>query len=293
MFVLWAVSLVVFFVTRLSGDPTYLMVEPGAKQDEIAALRNSLGLDRPVVEQYWRFLTDALRGDFGKSLWQKQPSMSLILERLPATAQLAGASLALSIGLGLPLGILAAVHRGGVVDRLAIAVALVGQAVPSFWLGLLLIFFFSVNLRIFPSSGSGTPAHLVLPAITLGSFFVARTARIARSALLDVLGSEYIRTARAKGLTEQVVVLRHALKNAAIPLITILGLEVGTLLGGAIVTETIFGWPGLGRLVVEAIFRRDFPLVQATVLSIAAAIVTINLLVDAAYAAADPRIRYG
>jgi peptide/nickel transport system permease protein len=293
VFVVWAISIVVFVVTRLSGDPTFLMIEPGAKPEEIASLRNTLGLDRPVPEQYWRFLSGALRGDFGMSLWQRQPSLPLILERVPATLQLAGAAMVFSVGLGLPLGIMASVNRGRAADRFVIGLALVVQAIPSFWMGLLMILLFAVNLGWFPTSGSGSLRHLVLPAITLGSFFLARTARVVRSAMLEVIGQDYVRTARAKGLPERIVIVRHALKNAGIPLITILGLEIGTLLGGAIITETIFAWPGIGRLIVEAIFRRDFPLVQAAVFLTAIAIVTINLLVDAAYAALDPRIRYG
>jgi peptide/nickel transport system permease protein len=292
LFVLVAVSLVVFALTRLSGDPTFLMVDPGATPTEVATLRASLGLDRPLWEQYWRFASGVARGDFGESLWQKQPAMGLLLDRIPATLQLAASAMALSVGLGIPLGVAAALRRGLGLDRFAVAVALVGQAIPSFLMGLLLILVFSVHLGWLPSSGSGSLPHLVLPAITLGSFFLARTARITRSEMLEVLGQDYVRTARSKGLRERSVILRHALKNAAIPLVTILGLEIGTVLGGAVITETIFAWPGVGRLVVDAIFRRDFPLVQAAVFFIAIVIVLVNFGVDLVYAAVDPRIRY-
>jgi peptide/nickel transport system permease protein len=283
---------VVFVVTRLSGDPVLLMVEPGTPTADIDAMRTALGLDAPLYEQYLRFLISSLQGDFGTSLWLKQPSMQVVLGRVPATLQLAVAALLFSLVLGLPLGILAALKRRGVRDRIAIGVTVLGQAVPSYVLGLLLILLFAVNMGWFPSSGSGTLRHLVLPMVTLGGFSLARTARLLRSGMLETLSADFVRTARAKGLDERTIVVRHALKATAIPVVTWLGLEAGTLFAGAIITETIFAWPGLGSLVVQAIAQRDFPLVQAIVTVVAVAIVCINLVVDMLYIRLDPRIRF-
>ena len=216
-----------------------------------------------------------------------------MIERFPATVQLALATLAWSVPVALLLGLVAAVWRPSLSENVAMLTALLGQSMPSFWLGLMLILIFSVNLGLFPSSGRGTPAHVVLPALTLGGFFMARLTRLVRSGLLDVLGQDYVRTARAKGLAETVVVARHAFKNAAIPIVTIVGLDIGTLLGGAVITETVFAWPGVGRLAIEAIAVRDFPVVQADVFFIALAFVVINLGVDVLYTWLDPRVRLG
>jgi ABC-type dipeptide/oligopeptide/nickel transport system permease component len=291
VFVLLGVSLVVFGVAHLTGDPAALMLPPDASREQLAQFRHDMGYDRPLIVQYTDFLTRALRGDFGASLWTKQPAISLVLERLPATLELACAAMIFSIVVAFPLGMLSATHRGSVGDRLAMVVAVLGQSMPVFWLGLALIMLFGENLRLLPVGGRGTPAHLVLPTFTLGAYFAARNARILRSSLLETLGQEYVRTARAKGLFEQAVLWRHALRNALISVLTLLGLQFGALLGGAIVTETVFAWPGLGRLIVESITHRDFPLLQTSALFISLVFMLLNIAVDLLYTAIDPRIR--
>lgn len=289
-FVLLGVSFAVFALSHLSGDPVSLMVGPTATQADIDALRQSMGLDRPFFVQYASFLGGVLQGDFGTSLWQHQPALGLVLERFPYTLQLAAAALLVALVIALPLGILSAVYRNSLLDRLAIGTSLVGQSVPGFWLGLLLILLFSVTLHYFPSSGSGTLAHLVLPTITLAAFTMGRIARLVRTNMLEVLGSDALRTARAKGLNEFTIIVKHGLRNAAIPIVTLIGLDASALLGGAVITETIFAWPGLGRLVVQAIGQRDFPLVQAATLCIAVIVVGVNLIVDLSYSYLDPRV---
>lgn len=289
-FVLLGVSFAVFALSHLSGDPVLLMVGPTATQADIDALRQSMGLDRPFFVQYVSFLGGVLQGDFGTSLWQHQPALGLVLERFPYTLQLAAAALLVALAVALPLGILSAVYRNSLLDRLAIGTSLVGQSVPGFWLGLLLILLFSVTLHYFPSSGSGTLKHLVLPTITLAAFTMGRIARLVRTNMLDVLGSDPLRTARAKGLNEFTIIVKHGLRNAAIPIVTLIGLDASALLGGAVITETIFAWPGLGRLVVQAIGQRDFPLVQAATLCIAVIVVGVNLIVDLSYSYLDPRV---
>jgi len=289
-FVLLGVSFTVFALSHLSGDPVSLMVGPTATQADIDALRRSMNLDRPFFSQYAAFLGGVLRGDFGTSLWQHQPAIGLVLERFPYTIQLAAAALLLALLVAVPLGILSAVFRNSFLDRLAIGTSLVGQSVPGFWLGLLLILLFSVTLRLLPTGGSGSLKHLILPAVTLAAFTMGRIARLVRTNMLDVLGSDSLRTARAKGLREFTVVIKHGLRNAAIPIVTLIGLDASSLLGGAVITETIFAWPGLGRLVVQAISQRDFPLVQAATLCIAVIVVGVNLLVDLSYSLLDPRV---
>ncbi len=289
-FVLLGVSFTVFALSHLSGDPVSLMVGPTATQADIDALRRSMNLDRPFFAQYAAFLGGVLRGDFGTSLWQHQPAIGLVLERFPYTIQLAAAALLLALVVAVPLGILSAVFRNSFLDRLAIGTSLVGQSVPGFWLGLLLILLFSVTLRLLPTGGSGSLKHLILPAVTLAAFTMGRIARLVRTNMLDVLGSDSLRTARAKGLREFTVVIKHGLRNAAIPIVTLIGLDASSLLGGAVITETIFAWPGLGRLVVQAISQRDFPLVQAATLCIAVIVVGVNLLVDLSYSLLDPRV---
>ncbi|MCC6309397.1 MAG: ABC transporter permease [Trueperaceae bacterium] len=289
-FVLLGVSFTVFALSHLSGDPVSLMVGPTATQADIDALRRSMNLDRPFFSQYVAFLGGVLRGDFGTSLWQHQPAIGLVLERFPYTIQLAAAALLLALLVAVPLGILSAVFRNSFLDRLAIGTSLVGQSVPGFWLGLLLILLFSVTLRLLPTGGSGSLKHLILPAVTLASFTMGRIARLVRTNMLEVLGSDSLRTARAKGLREFTVVIKHGLRNAAIPIVTLIGLDASALLGGAVITETIFAWPGLGRLVVQAISQRDFPLVQAATLCIAVIVVGVNLLVDLSYSLLDPRV---
>ncbi len=289
-FVLLGVSFAVFALSHLSGDPVSLMVGPTATQADIEALRQSMNLDRPFFVQYAAFLGGVLQGDFGTSLWQHQPALGLVLERFPYTIQLAAAALLLALVIAVPLGILSAVFRNSFLDRFAIGTSLVGQSVPGFWLGLLLILLFSVTLRLLPTGGSGSLKHLILPAVTLAAFTMGRIARLVRTNMLDVLGSDALRTARAKGLREFTVVIKHGLRNAAIPIVTLIGLDASSLLGGAVITETIFAWPGLGRLVVQAISQRDFPLVQAATLCIAVIVVGVNLIVDLSYSLLDPRV---
>ena len=285
------VSLVVFGLVHLSGDPVLLMVSSDAPADVIATTRHELGFDRPLHAQFVNYVTRAARGDLGISLRSSLPVAALIRERLPATVELTVAALLIAVAIAIPAGIVSAVKRGSAVDRLAMVGAVAGQAVPIFWLALLLITFFGVYLRWLPVFGRGSLAHLVLPAVSLSTVILGRLARLVRSSMLEVLGQDYVRTARAKGVGEGRVLAGHALKNAAIPIVTLLGLQFAQLLGGAVVTETIFAWPGIGRLVVEAIFNRDFPVVQGVVLVVSLIFVAVNLLVDLAYAALDPRIR--
>jgi peptide/nickel transport system permease protein len=266
------------------------MVPADAPADVVTATRRALGFDRPLWEQFARYVSGAARGDLGISLRMNRPVTTLILERLPATLTLTVAAFLIAVVLAIPAGIVSAVKRGTAVDRLAMAGAVAGQAVPIFWLALLLIAFFGVRLRWLPVFGSGTLAHLVLPAVSLSTIILGRLARLVRSSMLEVLGQDYVRTARAKGVAEPRVLAVHALKNAAIPIVTLLGLQFAQLLGGAVVTETIFAWPGIGRLVVEAIFNRDFPVVQGVVLVVSLIFVAVDVLVDLAYAVLDPRI---
>src|SRR6266545_1360999 len=261
--VLLGVSVVVFLILHLTGDPALLLLPPDATAEDIAKFRQAMGFDDPVAVQYLRFLKGALRGDFGESLRHGEPAMALVVERMPATFELAGAGLLLALCLAIPAGIISAVKRNTPIDYVSTVVALTGQAMPTFWLGIMLILVFSVRLNWLPSSGRGDLQHLILPAVTLGLFTTARITRLTRSGMLEVLGQDYIRTARAKGVSEQPVVWKHALKNASIPIVTIIGIELGTLLGGSVITETIFAWPGVGRLSVQAIFNRDYPVVHA------------------------------
>jgi len=292
LLVLFGSTLVVFFLVRLSGDPAQLMLGMNATQEDLARFRQQEGLDAPYIVQYGRFIGGVLQGDFGRSIQQRQPALGLVLERLPATTELAFAALAVSLGTAIPLGILAASRRGSLLDRAVVGLASLAQAMPPYWLGLLLILVFAVGLRWFPTQGRGSFAHLVLPTVTLALFFMARTARLMRSSMLDVLGQDYLRTARAKGLPEQVILRRHAFKNAAIAVVTVAGVDLSVLMGGAVITETVFAWPGLGRLVIQSIFNRDYPVVQAAVFVVAIVVVLANLVVDLVYLYLDPRIRY-
>lgn len=289
--VLLGVSTMVFFVLRLSGDPVPLLLPPDAPAAEVEAMRHRLGLDGPLPWQYVRFLSLLGTGDLGMSLHQQQPALDLVLERLPATLALAAAAFLMALVVALPVGVIAATHRNTWLDQLMMPVTLFGQSVPSFWLGIMLILLLGVQLRLLPTSGSGTSRHLVLPAITLAMYSMASIARLTRSAMLDVLGQDYVRTARAKGLAEKRVVYSHALKNAMIPVLTIAGLQLGVVLAGAVVTETVFSWPGIGRLAIQAISVRDYPVVQAIVLVTAVGFVLTNLIVDLLYTLLDPRIR--
>ncbi len=287
---LLVVSVVVFTVTRLSGDPVRLMLPIEASNEEVARFRERLGFDRPLPVQYAEFLGRAVTGDLGRSLRYQQPALQVIVERLPATAALAGAAMAVALLIAIPAGVLSAARRGGLLDGLARGLALLGQALPAYWLGIMLIIVFAVQLRWLPAAGAGTPAHVVLPAVTLGLWPTARISRVLRASLIEALNGDYVRTARAKGLHEPQVVL-HALRNALLPVITVIGLSFGIVFGGAIITETVFAWPGTGRLLLDAVSQRDYPLVQAIVLVFAVLFLAINLLVDLLYGVLDPRVR--
>lgn len=289
--VLFGVTALSFGTLFLSGDPTLLMAPETWNAQQVEAFRHQMGFDRPWYVQYGDFLWKAVRGNFGVSLRQQQPTFTLIMQRLPATIELALAALLIALCIGLPLGVLAAIHRGTIWDSVLMLGGLVGQSLPVFWLGLLLIMIFSVKLGWFPVAGIGGLKHLVLPAITLGLFSTAYLARMARSSMLEVLGRDYVRTARAKGLRQRAVIVQHALRNALIPLVTVIGLQIGALLGGAVITETIFAWPGVGRLTIQAIEGKDLPLVQACVTFLAIIFVFVNLAVDLLYTRLDPRIR--
>ena len=291
LLVLLGVSFVVFLILHLTGDPALVLLPPDSTAEDIRKFREQMGFDDPFLAQYGRFLSGALRGDFGQSVRHGEPAFALVVERLPATLELSGAALVVALLLAIPAGIVSAVRRNSMVDYVSTVTALLGQSMPTFWLGIMLILVFSVHLNLLPSSGRGTLEHLVMPAITLGLFTTARIMRLTRSGMLEVLGQDYIRTARAKGVANRPVVWKHALKNAAIPIVTIVGIELGTLLGGAVITETIFAWPGVGRLSVQAIYNRDYPVVQASVFLLASTFVLVNLVVDVVYTYLDPRIR--
>ncbi|MGH2394661.1 MAG: nickel ABC transporter permease [Candidatus Limnocylindria bacterium] len=291
LLVLFGVSCVVFFILHLTGDPALVLLPPDASAEDIHRFREAMGFNDPVLVQYGRFLAGALRGDFGQSVRHGESAFSLVLERMPATFELAGAALLVALGLALPAGIVSAVRRNTMIDYVSTVTALLGQSMPTFWLGIMLILVFSVWLNLLPSSGRGSFEHLIMPAVTLGLFTTARIMRLTRSGMLEVLSQDYIRTARAKGVSGPPVIWKHALKNAAIPIVTIVGIELGTLLGGAVITETIFAWPGVGRLSVQAIYNRDYPVVQAAVFLLASTFVLVNLVVDVVYTYLDPRIR--
>jgi ABC-type dipeptide/oligopeptide/nickel transport system permease component len=286
------VSILSFVFMHLSGDPVMLMLPPDATDKQIEEFRERMGFNDPIPLQYLRFLSSAVRGDFGTSLRHQQPAMGLVLERLPATLELAVAGMGLALLVAVPFGILSATRRGSVVDYLGMGGALLGLSMPNFWVGIIGILIFSVKLHLLPTAGRGTWAQLVLPGLALGSYLMALLARLTRSGMLEVIDQDYVRTARAKGLPERLIIWRHALMNALIPLVTVVGLQMGELLGGTVVIETVFAWPGVGRLILQAVFQRDYPVVQAAVLILAMIFVVANLLVDTAYRYLDPRIRH-
>jgi len=290
--VVFGVSTIVFGLLRLSGDPVALLVPPDATAEQVAALRQAWGFNDPLYVQYVRFLRDAATGSFGQSVVYRKPASTLILEVIPNTLKLTLAALTLSVAVAIPVGIISALKRNTILDTLSMGGTLLGQAMPTFWLGILLIMVFAVGFRILPTSGMGTWRHLILPTVTLAAYSSARTARLVRSGMLDVLGEDYVRTARAKGLAERRVIVRHALRNVSIPVVTMIGLSFGAMLAGAIVTETVFAWPGVGRAVVEGIFSRDYPVVQAGVFYISLVFALMNLVVDMLYVYLDPRIRH-
>ena len=291
IFVLVGISLVVFIILHLTGDPAALLMPMDATPEQVAQFRKEMGFTDPLVVQYWRFFKGTLHGDFGISFRHSQPALDLVLERMPATIQLTAAAMVIALVIAVPVGILSAIRRNTILDHIGMTGALLGQSTPVFWLGIMLILIFSVTLQWFPSSGRGDIWNLVLPAVTLGMFTMARTARMMRSSMLEVLGQEYMKTAMAKGLSPGMVILKHAMKNALIPVVTIVGMELGTLLGGAVITETIFAWPGVGRLAVQAIYNRDYPVVQAAVFILATIFVLVNLAVDIVYTYLDPRVK--
>ncbi|MHB1005044.1 MAG: ABC transporter permease [Chloroflexota bacterium] len=290
---LLGVSVAVFLLLWvLPGDPASMLLPEGSPPEVVEQLSRAMGLREPLHVQYLIFLRNVLGGELGESFQYKAPALQVVVERFPATIQLSAAALALALFIGIPAGIVAAIRHGSRADYLAMFLAALGQALPNFWLGIMLILVFGVGLGWLPTSGSEGPRYIILPAVTLGAYPIALFARLTRSNLLEVLGTDYIRTAWGKGLRERNIVLSHALKNAAIPVVTVVGMQFGYLLGGAVITETIFAWPGIGRLVVQAIFWRDYPIVQAVLILSAGLFIAINVLVDLLYLFLDPRIKY-
>ncbi|MBU5625360.1 ABC transporter permease [Oscillibacter sp. MSJ-2] len=290
---LLGIAAVVFFLVRLSGDPVALYLPLDASEAQIAAMRASLGLDRPLIQQFFSFLAGILHGDFGDSFSYGLPALEVIKMPYLQTLKLVLVALCVALAIAVPAGILAARKAGTSTDSIVSTVSLLGQSIPTFWWALMLILLFAVKLRWFPSSGVGTWKHMVLPAITLGTFEAGMYARIVRTSVLQVMGQDYIRTAKAKGLTERRVIARHVIRNAALPTITAVGMQFGSLMGGSVVTEVVFGYSGMGRLAVSAIFNRDFALTQTFVLVCAVTVALVNLIVDLAYSVLDPRVRMG
>jgi peptide/nickel transport system permease protein len=287
------VSMFIFAASRLSGDATYLFLPPDPTEEQIVNLRAKLGLDKPIPVQYVIFVENAARGDFGRSTrYGNRPAMEVVLERLPATAQLAFVAFLLSIIIGVPLGVVSATRRDSFWDKTGKLFALLGQSMPNFWIGIMLIWIFAVELHFLPTSGREGISYIVMPAITLAWFSLASILRLTRSAMLDVLDSEYVKMARVKGNPEWLVVWKHALRNALIPVVSLAGIQLAYLLGGVVVVETIFAWPGLGSLVLEGVYQRDYALVQASVMVICVIFIIINLAVDLLYGVIDPQIRY-
>jgi ABC-type dipeptide/oligopeptide/nickel transport system permease component len=293
IFVLVGVTLLVFVLLQVAGDPVVIMMSgTGTSEAQLQEMRRELGLDEPAPLRYGRFLAGLVRGDLGNSLRSNRPALPLVLDRMPATLLLAGAALAFSLAVAIPIGVVSALRPNSLADHVGRTIAVFGQATPVFWLGIMMVLVFAVRLGWFPAGGYGGWRHLVLPAVALGLLPMARVARLLRSSLLEVLGQDYVRTAWAKGLDERGVVLRHALRNAGLPVVTVVGLTFGGLLGGAVVTETIFSWPGVGQLAVQAISNRDTNLVQAIVVVVAILFTLVNLVVDLLYAWINPTIRY-
>jgi len=284
-------SLVVFVLVRATGDPVRILMGTNASPQDVARVRAHLGLDRPLAEQYLRFVGNALRGDFGRSIPFRRPAIDLVVERLPATVQLIGLSFVLSLAIALPLGVYCAVYRGSALDYAGRTFAALGQAIPPFWFGLVLILVCAVHLRLVPTCGRGTLANLVLPTVTLGWYFAVALMRLTRSSMLDVLGTEYVKLAHMKGLYERQVIWKHAFRNAALPVVTFAGLLLVAMINAAVTVEVVFAWPGVGSLIVESVVSRDFPTVQAGVMLITALYALSGLVVDVMYGYLDPRIR--
>lgn len=292
VFTLFIVSLIVFMLVRLKGDPVTAMAPPTFSEEQKQQLRETWGFDKPILEQYYIFISKALTGDFGQSVQARRPAMELVIERLGWTFLLAFTAAAIGLVIAIPLGVISAVNRNSFIDLVSTTAASIGTAMPSFWLGLMLILFFSARLRLLPAFGALEPAAIIMPAITLGVGMAARLSRLTRSSMLETLSTDYVRTARSKGLSNRRVVLHHALRNAWIPVVTAFGLQLGWLLGGVVIVESVFSWPGLGRLMIESINVRDITVVQAGLFWFALSFMLINLLVDILYTVLDPRIRY-
>lgn len=288
--VMIGISIISFVFLQLSGDPVGLILPQDATSQQIEDLRNKLGLNEPIFIQYLHFISNTLQGNLGRSLFSNEPVTDLILERLPATVELAVFSMGFALIIAIPIGIISALKRGTFIDTTSMVLALFGLSMPHFWLGIMMIMLFSVQLGWLPTSGRGSFAQIIMPATAMGISMVALFARLTRSTMLEVLGQDYVRTARAKGLSEYIVIGKHALKNAVLPLITMIGMEFGLLLGGAVIIETVFAWPGVGRLIVQAIMDRDYPVVQGAVMMLAMIFVIVNLLVDLTYHWLDPNI---
>jgi len=293
IFLLVGVLTLVFFMLRLTGDPTTLMLSREASPEDVAAFREAMGFNRPLPIQFIDFVGGVVTGDFGNSLHFKTPALPLVTERLPATVQLAGVGLLMAILIGIPLGLVGGFTPGSLVDSLGRAVALLGQSIPNFWLALIMILFFAVRLGWFPSFGRDQWHSVIMPAFVLGLPTMGQIVRLTRSAVLEIRGEDFIRTARSKGLEPRTIYIKHVLRNVAIPLVSVIGVQFGYMLGGSIYIETIFAWPGIGQLLEQSIGWRDFPLVQAIAIFTSVVVLAINLLTDLAYAIIDPRIRYG
>jgi peptide/nickel transport system permease protein len=289
---IWIVTLVVFMLTRITGDPVDLLLSPDASAEDRAVARKAWGLDQPVYVQYWRYVSGMMRGDFGTSIKWDEPTLNIFLERFGATVQLATFAMVVSATFGITIGVLSAKAPGGKIDTFGRAWALAGQSMPTFWVGIMLILIFAVWLRVLPTSGTGGFRHLILPGFTLGWYSMAAFTRLARSAMLNVLDSEFIKMCRIKGLPERLVVWKHAVKNASLPILTLFGVQFVQFLSGSLVTETVFAWPGVGRLAVWSVYSRDYPVVQTIVVIVSSGYLFVNLFIDILYAYIDPRIRY-
>ncbi|MCR8631880.1 ABC transporter permease [Paenibacillus radicis (ex Xue et al. 2023)] len=290
--VLFMISIIVFLLVHVSGDPVSLMLPDTATDEDRRTLSIALGLDQPLISQYFSFLGNLLQGDFGKSFRYNEPALPIVLARLPATFELAFFAMVVATVIAIPLGIISATKRNSFWDVLATGAAVLGKAMPHFWLGIMFILLFSVKLGIFPVSGRGTFAHLILPAFTLGTGIAAEMTRLIRSSMLEILGQDYIRTARSKGLGEKIVIYKHAFRNSLIPVVTIMALQISSLISGALITEAIFAWPGMGQLIVQAVNTRDMAIVQAAVFVIAILVIASNMLADLVYRLLDPRIKF-
>jgi ABC-type dipeptide/oligopeptide/nickel transport system permease component len=290
---LFGVLLLVFFMVRITGDPASLMMPREASQEAIQAFREQMGFNRPIIVQFWDFLTEASRGDFGDSLHFKTPAMPLVLERLPATVQLATVGLLMAVIIGIPIGLIGGFNPGSMVDSLGRTLALLGQSIPNFWLAMIMIIYFGVKLRWFPTFGRDQWTSVIMPAFVLGLPVMGQLVRLTRSAVLEIRGEDFIRTAHSKGLEPRVIYVKHVLQNVAIPLVSVIGVQFGYMLGGSIYIEAIFSWPGMGGLLEQSIGWRDYPLVQAIAVFTSLVVLALNLLTDVAYAVIDPRIRYG